>query len=349
MAMIRWLKRGLGSLAAIALVLGLAVLAGKGGASGDRSRFPEPVPVTAFVIPHFRQGDPATSRFGLLEFIGGLELRGRHPNFGGISALRVMADGHRFLGITDTGDWIEGSIASLNGRPASLGDVTIAPVIGPGGQRAKDIGLWDSESLVLDGDQAFVGIERNHALLAFDRTKGGVRAEGRPIPLPAFVKEWPGNRGIEALGIFPPGSSYAGRLIGLSERSGDREDPTEGFVMNRDGSAAFRFRLKRSDGFDITDLDFLPNGDLIVLERYFTPIRGVAMRLRRLTTAAIQPEATVDGEVLLTADKSYHVDNMEALSIHTSPAGETIFTIVSDDNFSVAQRTLLLQFRWLGP
>jgi hypothetical protein len=211
------------------------------------------------------------------------------------------------------------------------------------------MGLWDSESLVVDGDQAFVGIERDHTILAFDRSKGGLRAEGRRIPLPAFVEEWPENRGIEALGILPAGTPYAGRLIGLSERSGGRDDPTEGFVMRKDGSDAFRFQLKRSDGFDVTDLDFMPNGDLIVLERYFSPLRGAAMRLRRVKTADIKPDALVDGEALLTADRAFHVDNMEGLSIHRDAAGATVFTIVSDDNFSVAQRTLLLQFRWTGP
>jgi hypothetical protein len=345
----RWLKRGLGSLATIALVLGLAFLAGRGGASSHRQMMPEPVPVTSYHLPFFRHGDLGTTRFGPLEFIGGLELRGKHPGFGGLSAIRVMQDGHRFLGITDTGDWIEGNIVYLNGKPTSVQGVIIAPVIGPGGQRAKDLGLWDSESLVVDGDQAFVGIERDHTILAYDRSKGGLRAEGRRIPLPAFVENWPENRGIEALGILPAESPYAGRLIGLSERSGDREEPTEGFVMRKDGSNAFRFSLKRSDGFDITDLDFMPNGDLIVLERYFSPLRGVAMRLRRVKTADIRPDALVDGEVLLTADKAFHVDNMEGLSIHRDAAGATVFTIVSDDNFSVAQRTLLLQFRWIGP
>ena len=73
------------------------------------------------------------------------------------------------------------------------------------------------------------------------------------------------------------------------------------------------------------------------------------MRLRRVKTAEIKPDALVDGEALLTADKVFHVDNMEGLSIHRDAAGATVFTIVSDDNFSVAQRTLLLQFRWIGP
>jgi hypothetical protein len=345
--MVRWLKRGLGSLAAIALVLGLAVLAGKGGASSNRHLLPEPVIVTAHAIDHFRIGDGATTGFGPLEFIGGLELRGAHANFGGLSAIRLMPDGERFLAVTDTGDWVEGTIVQRNGKPAAIRDVTIAPTLGPDGQRAKDIGLWDSESIALDGDMAYVGIERDHSVLAFPIGRDGLHARGRPVPLPAFVADWPDNKGIEALGILPKGTPFAGWLIGLSERSGRGDEPTEGFVMKTDGSEPFRFRLTRSDGFDITDLDFLPSGDLIVLERHFTPIRGVAMRLRRVRTAAIQPDALVDGEVLLTAGRGYHIDNMEGLSITRNAAGETIFTLISDDNFSVAQRTLLLQFRWL--
>lgn len=345
--MIRWLIRGLGSLAVIALVLGLAVLAGRGGASSHRHMLPEPVTVTAHAIDHFRIGDRATTRFGPLEFIGGLELRGAHPNFGGLSALRLMPDGQRFLAITDTGDWVEGTIVQSNGKPAAIRNVTIGPTLGPDGQRAKDIGLWDSESIALDGGMAYVGIERDHSVLAFPIGRDGVRARGKPVPLPAFVADWPDNKGIEALGILPPGTPFAGWLIGISERSSRGDAPTEGFVMKTDGGDPFRFRLTRSDGFDITDLDFLPNGDMIVLERAFSPIRGVGMRMRRVKTATIQPDALIDGEVLITADMAYHVDNMEGLSITRNAAGETIFTLISDDNFSIAQRTLLLQFRWL--
>jgi hypothetical protein len=35
---------------------------------------------------------------------------------------------------------------------------------------------------------------------------------------------------------------------------------------------------------------------------------------------------------------------MEGLGIHRSPQGETVLTLISDDNFSALQRTLLLQF-----
>jgi hypothetical protein len=246
------------------------------------------------------------------------------------------------------GDWVTGRLEYENGKPSALRNVIISPVLSTYGARAKDIGLWDSESIARDGDTVFVGIEREHSILRFDWSKGGVKSRGTLVPLPAFVMDWPPNRGIEALGVLPLGTPYAGRLIGLSERSGRRDEPTEGFVMKQDGSEAFRIRLSRSDGFDITDLDFLPNGDLVVLERFFTPVRGAAMRLRLVRTADIHPDALLVGTTLLEAGNSFQVDNMEGLAIHSTAGGETIFTIISDDNFSIVQRTLLLQFRYKG-
>jgi hypothetical protein len=41
----------------------------------------------------------------------------------------------------------------------------------------------------------------------------------------------------------------------------------------------------------------------------------------------------------------YQIDNMEGLSIHVDSAGDTVLTLISDDNFSILQRTVLLQFK----
>jgi hypothetical protein len=35
---------------------------------------------------------------------------------------------------------------------------------------------------------------------------------------------------------------------------------------------------------------------------------------------------------------------MEALAVHRNAAGETILTLISDDNFNPLQRTILLRF-----
>lgn len=342
------MKRLICSIAALTAIVGLALLAGQGGAGGQRHMTPEPVEISAYAVAHLRTGDPAAKSFGPLEYIGGFEMRGQHPNFGGLSAIRVGADGRSFLAVTDTGDWVQGRIVYAGGRPTGIADVTISPLLTADGRRAKDIGLWDAESIARDGDQVFVGIEREHAVLAFDLRDGGLAARGSSVPLPAFVQRWWSNRGIEAMGVFPAGGPHAGRLIGLAERSGEGDQPSEGFVMDKDGGAPFRFAIARADGFETTDLDFLPNGDLVILERFFTPRRGVAMRLKRVKTADIRPDAVVMAETLLTLDNSHHIDNMEGLSIHRSPTGETVLTIISDDNFSIVQRTLLLQFRWTG-
>ena len=39
---------------------------------------------------------------------------------------------------------------------------------------------------------------------------------------------------------------------------------------------------------------------------------------------------------------------MEGISVHRSTSGDTVLTLVSDDNFSILQRTLLLQFTLVG-
>ena len=40
--------------------------------------------------------------------------------------------------------------------------------------------------------------------------------------------------------------------------------------------------------------------------------------------------------------------NMEGIGLHRNASGETILTLISDDNFLPFQRTLLLQFALVG-
>jgi hypothetical protein len=48
--------------------------------------------------------------------------------------------------------------------------------------------------------------------------------------------------------------------------------------------------------------------------------------------------------VIFEADLGEEIDNMEGIDAHITGDGETMLTMVSDDNFSMIQRTLLLQF-----
>jgi len=64
----------------------------------------------------------------------------------------------------------------------------------------------------------------------------------------------------------------------------------------------------------------------------------------RTTRDSIAPNALVDGAVIFQADLGQEIDNMEGIDAHVTADGETVLTLVSDDNFSPLQRTLLLQF-----
>jgi hypothetical protein len=71
----------------------------------------------------------------------------------------------------------------------------------------------------------------------------------------------------------------------------------------------------------------------------------VKMRIRHLAVGEIKPGARLEGRTLIQADSGFEIDNMEGIAVHRGSGGETIITLISDDNFnSLLQRNLLLQF-----
>src|SRR5262249_35537356 len=108
---------------------------------------------------------------------------------------------------------------------------------------------------------------------------------------------------------------------------------------------AQRIQLQDIDGFNITDAVGLPDGSLLVLERYFRWTSGVKMRIRHLAAGEIVPGARLTGRTLVEADAGYEIDNMECIAVHRGAKGETVVSLLSDDNFNtLIQRTVFLQF-----
>src|SRR5690606_36947311 len=110
------------------------------------------------------------------------------------------------------------------------------------------------------------------------------------------------------------------------------------------GPSPGMFAVRRTESFDISDAALLPGGDLLLLERKFTMMNGIGIRIRRIAHATIAPGATVDGPSIFDADLGQEIDNFEGLDVHVTAEGDTVLTLASDDNFLAIQRTLLLQF-----
>jgi hypothetical protein len=307
---------------------------------------PVRIAIRADQISAFDNRDPTLTRFGQLEFRGGLVLASDNEAFGGLSGLYMEPDGGRFVALTDRGSWLAGRIAYHDGRPAGISDATLAPVLGSDGRPLARRGWYDTESLAADGGAFYVGIERVEQIVRFDFGRHGVRARGRPVPVPEDFKSFTRNKSLECLAVAPARSPHAGTLVAITERSLDAAGNHRGYLLR--GVRVERFGVKRSGGFDISDCAFMPDGDLLLLERSYSILSGVAMRLRRVPGGAIAPEALVDGHVLIAVDLAFQIDNMEAIALHRNARGETIVTLMSDDNFNAIQRNVLLQFALVG-
>jgi hypothetical protein len=320
----------------------LLVVAAPGAAQAPVADPPVAIDIRAERLTAFDIRDPSRRQFGLLEFRGGLVLRATSRLFGGLSAIRVAADGAGFIAVTDKGWWLRGRIEYDESRPSGIADAEMAPILGPDGRPLAARGWYDTEAIAEDGGTLYVAVERVHQIVRFNYGRDGLLARGQPIAVPAAMRSLPANKGIEALVFVPKGRPLAGTLIAISERGLDSAGNTIGFLIG--GPNPGGFTVKRSSDYDIGDAALLPGGDIVLLERKFTWTGGLNVRLRRIALVAIRPGAVVDGPSLFEADLGHEIDNLEGVSVHRNAAGETVLTLVSDDNFSVLQRTLLLQF-----
>lgn len=304
----------------------------------------EPIAVAIEAVPitSFDTRDPAQLRFGALTFRGGLALTSNHPAFGGISGLHIEPDGARFIAVTDRGSWLRGRIVYDHGKPAGIADAELAPILGADGTPLAAHKWFDTESLTERDGMLYVGIERVEQIVRFNYRRDGLKARGEVVKVPADFKSFPRNKSLECLASPPKGAPLTGELIAVTEESLDATGNLRAFAL--DGAETTRFSVKRTDEFDVSDCAVLPPGDLLLLERRYSVARGVAMRIRRVPLTAIKEGALVDGPPLIEADLAYQIDNMEGLAVSHTRQGETVLTLVSDDNFAPIQRNLLLQF-----
>lgn len=319
-----------------AVFLGLAMAIGP---KADVSAGEKEIEIHAEQINAFAKEGSSADPTGELEFRGGLILTSPNRSFGGISSLIMYRDGVHFIAASDWGVWFRGRILYKDNRPAGIGDAVMAPMLDTDGKPPPRI---DSESMATDGRWLYVGIERTQRILRYRYGKRLFSTPGEDVSVPSEILTLPDNQGLEALVLVPKKFLLGGTLLAISEQGLDNEGNIKAFLIG--GPRPGRLTIKRTDSYDISDAVSLPQGDILILERKYEPDRGMMMRIRRIALSEIRPNALVDGPVIFEADGRYNIDNMEALSVHRSRSGDTILTLMSDNNFSPTQRTLLLQF-----
>ena len=302
----------------------------------------QPVEILARPITEFHIGRLET-RFGPLEFVGGLEMTSPSRDFGALSAFRFLKPGSDVIGVADTGFWFFGTVVrNADGRPSGIQDFRMQQMVDEAGKPFAQKWEVDAESLAVKDGIATVGFERDHRVSQYIVDPADMKAPLRQLDFLIPARELRQNRGFETIAHANQDGRLQGALVVVSERSLDSAGNVYAAIL--EGPEKGVFTVKRDGGFDITDGAFLPDGDLLLLERSFSMASGVKMRLRRIHGEGIEKGAVADGSVLMEADMGYQIDNMEGLDVWTREDGALMVSLISDDNHSILQRNLYLEF-----
>lgn len=331
---------------------------------GAVRREPEAIDLDAAPVP--LQGlNPFRRDIGELDFVAGFHLTSSDPRFGGLSGLDFRPDGG-LLAVSDDGGfvWIDLSADGLTPRRA-----LVAGLLDAEGNALKGKAGGDAEGLALNGDVALVSFERNHRVLAYDLGNCGAAARGAPIAFGAYSTELAqafgrskltvsGNQGPEGLAVTPDWMLFTGL-----ETRADGASPVSGRAIE----AAPEFDLAIGKGVpELVGLDILPaeggsNLRLFSLHRSSNPLSSKAIvivetRLQAtLDQAGLSARAASEidersriryrvtsSRVLAEMNVFVTIDNFEGIAARLLPDGRVRLYVISDNNFSARQRTLLM-------
>ncbi len=288
----------------------------------------------------FSESDFKKTRIGKLEFLSGLEWSSDRADFGGFSGMVLGEDQETMIALTDKAHWVRATlIFNPQGHLAAIKGLDVWRLYGADGAFLQRP-FTDSEAITRDGDDLLISFERKHRVSRFKGLNGREQAVAG---LPDF-SGLSNNRGLESLLKLPDG-----RLVMIAEEPPSEADGNDHVGWVLDDGAIKRFSIRREGSYSPTDITLGPDGEtLYLLERRFSWIGGAGMRIRQFPVAALNADETIKGEALIDVGSGYAVDNMEALATRRGANGETELLVLSDDNFSNLQRTLLLHFRVLS-
>ena len=313
----------------------------------------ENIEVKATRLASFDKDGPGNTGLGKLEWRGGAVLTSPSKNFGGWSGLVLDPDGKKLIAISDAGTWMSADMTFADGRLDSLTNARIGPLKGPDGEPLSKSNDRDSEGATLaDGNLAqgslLISFEHNSRIGRFAIDKGEVSPPSTFLEMPPEA-EGLGNDGFESVTVLR-GGALKGSILAIAESPISGEKEHTGWLWPSDGKNPKRFTLAGVGDYGVTDAASLSDGSVLLLERRYRPIDGVRMRLRKIEASSLAAGGVVTGEVLIEADPTKEIDNMEGLALREQPNGEISIYMISDDNFNhLAQRTLLLEFALPAP
>ena len=302
----------------------------------------QPIAILATPLPLYEQ-DPGATRVGRLIYRTGLHLTSEFEDFGGFSGLVIDADGRRLTAVSDQGHWLTAELQlAEDGTIQGLRQASMGPLCDDDGFPVAGWERRDAEEIQnLPGQGLLVSFERHHRIMLYPTAQNGLQplsVTPRPYPFPPAIVPTDGNKGMEAIAVLKDG-----RILTFAEEFRTIEGDMIGWVGDPAEDDWQLLTLAADESFLPTGATTLPGGDVVLLERHYSREQGNRIRLRLLIAESLKPGARLAPSELGRIELPATIDNMEAIAMHVTPGGETMIYLLSDDNFSSHQRTLLLQ------
>lgn len=281
----------------------------------------------------------ADGKAGALTYLGGVELTSGDAAFGGWSSMIVRngALGEDVTLLSDGGTIARFRMKDWRISAAGFGDLPAGPA-----------NAWfkmnrDSESMTRDPatGQIWVGFERTNEIWRY--------SPGLTLPaahaVPRVMRDWSENGGAESMVRLRDG-----RFLVIAETDRNLKTGARNTILfDRDPvlipRTGIRFGYIPPAEFDPSDAAQLPDGRILVLNRRLRlPWIEWAASLVIVDPKDFRPGAIVRGQEIARIEAPMSVDNCEGLAI-TREGSAIILWIVSDDNISPLQRTLLVKYR----
>jgi hypothetical protein len=271
--------------------------------------------------------DPSQTEIGDFAYAGGLALTSRDTErLHGLSDLEIIGS-DRLVAVGDQGVWFDARLVfDERERLVAVADAHLTAMVGEDGAPLSDKAGADAEGLaqLANGDR-LVSFERRHRILIYP--VGG----GLPRRVPSPAVEFPLNGGMEALAADPAAGADA-YVVG-GEISGDTWTCRLSATSCQQGPS-----VHKPKAFGLVAMRRLPGLQTAYLLRAFDKKRGnrISLRIVRANKRVAR----------MTMAQPMTVDNFEGLAAVARDDGSVRFYLLSDDNASATQRTLLLAFDW---
>lgn len=295
--------------------LGMGLLAALLASGCSAALLPEPAEDEVVLAPGVKLG-------------GAVDISARVNRFGGISGLRGLPDGGLLM-VSDRGRLYRATLG--RGDAGSLQSVAIEALPQPDGLAGADV-----EALTQSGEEWLVSDEATGRLLHLPTGKDGLpSAAGYWGEVQPALQPRSFNAGVETLATLPDG-----RLLAIHE--GEVEPGQHPAALGREGhwQAAF---YATDPPFLPTDAVALPDGRLLVLERAVSLLRGFQCRVRAVPAAAIAEGRVMSGPLVAWFRAGLWAENCEGIHALPTADGGAEVLIISDNNHSPLQRTILMQ------